>query len=372
MCNRHFASKWSFLQCNSRPFDVILLVFCTESFSTTSKPKRVCKFHSKRIIQEKNWLFHCCVHIGSQQQVPVCASPSTHTTHHVKIKTLPKRRKVFSHHPHLLSLHTLYIILPSRYRQHHSLHSIEHRSFLLQLLPMEAITGMSVALNNLLILCIWCAVYFTLATVMKVFSKTVMFHSIIHCFSASIFAGYALLRCTGGNLFTYDIYHVMLDIKDPEGIWWLHQAVLHSTGYFISDTIDIRIDHTNLKRQIFVWHHLAAICGMATMFFDSYLCLVGLWSLEIGGVVHHIKHAAHVFQFSYWPNLVAEVLYHTVYLSTRLFLLVNNTYGLYFITESKTIVLDVMCFTATYFLLYVNLLWWYQNAKKLFEPTKKE
>jgi hypothetical protein len=108
-----------------------------------------------------------------------------------------------------------------------------------------------------------------------------MFHSIIHCFSASIFAGYALFRCTNGNLLTYDIYHVMMNINDEE-VTLLHQAVLHSTGYFISDTIDILLDHTNIKRQVYVWHHLAAICGMSTMFFGSYLCLVGLWSLEIG------------------------------------------------------------------------------------------
>lgn len=89
-------------------------------------------------------------------------------------------------------------------------------------------------------------------------------------------------------------------------------------------------------------------------------------------MVHHIKHAAHVFQFSYWPNLVAEVLYHTVYLTSRLFLLVNTTYGLYFITESKTVILDILCFGAVYFLLYTNLIWWYQNAKKLLEPERKE
>jgi hypothetical protein len=166
---------------------------------------------------------------------------------------------------------------------------------------------MSLAITNLSILAVWCIIYFFLATVLKVFSRTVMFHSIIHCFSASLFAGYALFRVTNGNLLTYDIYHVMQNIHNPNDIWWLHQAVLHSTGYFISDTIDIKLDHTNIKRQVYVWHHLAAICGMATMFFDSYLCLVGLWSLEIGGVVHHIKHAAHVFEFSYWPNLVAEV-----------------------------------------------------------------
>lgn len=198
-----------------------------------------------------------------------------------------------------------------------------------------------------------------------------MFHSIVHCFSASIFAGYALFRCTDGNLVTYDMYHIMQNIENPDSIWYLQQAVLHSTGYFISDTVDILIDHTNVKRQVYVWHHLAAICGMATMHFDSYLSLVGLWALEVGGVVHHIKHAAHVFQFSYWPNLVAEALYHTVYLSTRLFLLVNNTYGLLFITESKSIILDSMCFGALYFLLYTNLLWWYQNAKKLYESPKK-
>lgn len=240
------------------------------------------------------------------------------------------------------------------------------------MVSLEAVTGMSVAMSNLSILVMWCVVYLFLATVMKVFSRTVMFHSIIHCFSASFFAGYALFRCTEGNLITYDIYHVMQNITDPEAIWWLHQAVLHSTGYFISDTIDILIDHTNVKRQVYVWHHLAAICGLAPMFFDSYLCLIGLWVLEIGGVVHHIKHAAHVFQFSYWPNLISEILYHAVYLSTRLYLLVNNTYGLYFITESHTVVLDAMCFFATYFLLYTNLIWWYQNAKKFLAPTKSE
>ena len=67
-----------------------------------------------------------------------------------------------------------------------------------------------------------------------------------------------------------------------------------------------------------------------------------------------------------------QVLYHTVYLSSRLFLLINNSYGLYCITESDSVVLDVLCFSAVYFLLYTNLIWWYQNAKKLFDPAKEE
>ena len=231
-------------------------------------------------------------------------------------------------------------------------------------------TDMSTISRNFVILIIWCLIYFFLATILKIISKTVMLHSIIHCFSASLFAGYALLRCTNGNLFTYDLYHVMQYIDDPVSIWWLHQTVLHSTGYFISDTVDILLDHTNIKRQVYVWHHLAAICGMATIFFGSYLSLIGLWALEIGGVVHHIKHAAHVYQFSFWPNLISEVLYHTVYLSSRIYLLINNTYGVYFITESQSVVIDSMCFLATYFLLYTNIIWWYQNAKKLFDKSE--
>lgn len=231
---------------------------------------------------------------------------------------------------------------------------------------------MTLIWSNLTILGVWCVVYFVLASILKVFSRTVMFHSIIHCFSASIFAAYALYRCTNGNIFTYDIYHVLQNIKDPEDVWWLHQVVLHSTGYFISDTIDILLDHTNIKRQVYVWHHLAAICGMGTMFFGSYLSLAGLWSLEIGGVVHHFKHASHVFQFSYWPNLVTEVLYHAVYLSSRLYLFVNTSYGLYYITESQTVLIDVLCFSAVYFLVYTNLTWWYQNARKLLGSSKTE
>lgn len=148
----------------------------------------------------------------------------------------------------------------------------------------------------------------------------------------------------------------------------LMMTAFHSTGYFVADTIDIFIDHTNKKRQIYVMHHLAAIFGLLTIYWESYIAVVGLWILELGGLVHHIKYAAHVFEVSRPFYIIAEALYHSVYLSSRLYLLVAVSYGAYKIHVSKNFWIDSICFSVVYFLVAQNLYWWVLNVKMLLYP----
>jgi len=119
----------------------------------------------------------------------------------------------------------------------------------------------------------------------------------------------------------------------------------------------------NTKRKDFVVHHLAALLGLCTIFFNGYMFLYGLWLLEIGGIVHHIKHASRTFQ---WPEpwfTVAEVLYHVVYVSSRVLLFTNTTNGWFFLHESNSKAMDVICFSVVYILVAQNSVWWFKNAR---------
>jgi hypothetical protein len=225
--------------------------------------------------------------------------------------------------------------------------------------------------SDLTLLLGWILFYVVLARCLKIYSDVVQLHSVFHCTVASVWTGFAILRITnGGSLLTYDLYHPMQSVNDVDKSM-LMMTAFHSAGYFIGDTIDICFDKINTKRRIYIFHHLVAVAGLLTIFWDSYICLLGLWTLEIGGIVHHIKHAAHVFKATAWMKNAAEVLYHVVYLLSRLYLLINTSYGFLCIRESKTIAIDLVCFAVVYILVAQNFIWWFQNFRKLFEENEK-
>ena len=208
----------------------------------------------------------------------------------------------------------------------------------------------------------WSAAYVGLARICKRWSKTVQLHSIFHCFAAVGLSTYAFWQVADGHIWGFDIYHTILRISDGDKEL-LRQVAYHSSGYFIGDTIDIYMDAENTKRKEFVVHHLAALLGLCTIFFNGYMFLYGLWLLEIGGIVHHIKHASRTFQ---WPQpwlAVAEGLYHVVYVSSRVLLFTNTTNGWFYLHESNSKAMDVICFTVVYVLVAQNSVWWFKNAR---------
>lgn len=111
--------------------------------------------------------------------------------------------------------------------------------------------------------------------------------------------------------------------------------------------------------------------GISTVHWDYYLCLYGIWALELGGVVHHLRHATKVYSNSYFVLIAGEVLYHLVYVLSRIFLFVNTTIGLWNFRESKMPMLDAVCFVTVYVLIIQNTIWWWTNVQKLLtEPLE--
>ena len=224
---------------------------------------------------------------------------------------------------------------------------------------------------------VWGLSYLFLARICKRWSTTVQLHSVFHCFAAVALSTYAFWHVADGAIWGFDIYHIMLRITSEQKLM-LHQVAYHSAGYFIGDTIDIYIDHTNIKRKEFVMHHLAAFAGLCTVYLDGYMFLYGLWLLEIGGIVHHIKHAARTF---HWPQpwfTIAEVLYHVVYVGSRVLLFSNTTNGWFHLHEQRILggrtaqLMDVICFLVVYVLVAQNSVWWFKNAKAAWLEMKEK
>ncbi len=214
---------------------------------------------------------------------------------------------------------------------------------------------------------LWTLFYFGLARFLKRFSRVVQLHSVVHCFTAVFLSTWAFHILSDGDAFGLDMYHTILGMRNESHKDMLKQVAYHTAGYFIADTIDILLDDEDKKRKQYILHHVAALAGLCTIFYDSYMSLYGVWLLECGGVVHHIKYASQVLQ---WPNpwsTLAEVLYHSVYVSSRLLLIINTTKGFYYLNESLTKEVDVICFVVVYILVIQNTIWWYKNARSLID-----
>ena len=212
--------------------------------------------------------------------------------------------------------------------------------------------------------------YVILARFLKIFSKTVQLHSLFHCVVSSLFAGYAIFIVCEGQLLTTNVYLRFQNVQEDHKTV-IEAVAFHSAGYFIGDTIDIYIDYENKKRRDYVLHHLAAVSGILTVYWESYIYLYGLWTLELGGIVHHIKHASHVYQWPQPYSTAAELLYHIVYVGTRAMLLFNVTQILYYIAESEHQVVDTICLVSVYILVIQNFIWWFKNLRTSVDKLEK-
>jgi len=186
-------------------------------------------------------------------------------------------------------------------------------------------------------------IYLVLARVCKLFSKTVQIHSIIHCVTAFILTSVLFIN-EKINPFSFDAIDYLTSQNNL--------IIEHSLGYFIADTIDIFLDHENIKRRVYILHHLVAIAGLLNATPDA---IYPIWALEMGGVVHHLKYAAEVHNFRPSLKFIVEILYHVVYLTTRILVFINLYY-------SNTKIINTL---VMYVLLIQNLIWWSYNLRKL-------
>ena len=209
----------------------------------------------------------------------------------------------------------------------------------------------------------WIFIYLILARILKLWSKTVQIHSIIHCVVAFLWTSYILFIRMGNNLFSTDFMEALQGITITDQ-YIILIAATHSMGYFVADTIDILIDWSNKKRRIYIPHHLVAIVGLLTVYAGSYLPIYAVWCLEIGGIVHHIKHGSDVNNFNKFYNVLTHVIYHIVYLFSRVLLAANVFKAILIIHSSENMWADMLGLIVAVVLLIQNGIWWVHNAKK--------
>ncbi len=197
----------------------------------------------------------------------------------------------------------------------------------------------------------------------KIFPTKLKIHSIIHCVSATIFNSIALFYINNINILTLNFCSYNLNAN--ENIWFqifVTIATYNSFGYFIADSLDIISDWNNVKRRVFLIHHIFAILGLFVSLSGSVLTNYAIWSLEIGGIVHHLKHASEIYNFPYFYYLIAQILYLIVYLTSRILLLINSTNCLLY---NYTTIYEKFGIFISYCLLIQNMTWFFVNLKNL-------
>jgi len=106
---------------------------------------------------------------------------------------------------------------------------------------------------------------------------------------------------------------------------------------------------------------VAAISGLSMVYYGSYMSIFPIWGLEIGGIVHHLKHASEVLDVG---TILIQMVYHVIYLSSRVLLTINVYNGFIWIRHSEHIVADLVGLTIACVLIVQNIVWWIHNVKK--------
>lgn len=187
-------------------------------------------------------------------------------------------------------------------------------------------------------------IYLVLSRIFKTFTTDIQIHSIVHCVTSFIFSTCSFI-VLGINPLSFSVYN---HFKNSE---IFDVIIYHSLGYFIADTIDILIDYKNVRRRIYLIHHVAAIIGLL---FGGYISVYPIWILEMGGIVHHLKYISEVYHFE--NDNVIQVMYHVVYLFSRVLLSIN----VYNFMSSDNLFITVIISV----LLIQNFIWWLHNLKK--------
>ena len=206
--------------------------------------------------------------------------------------------------------------------------------------------------------------YLVLARVCNFWNKKVQIHSIIHCVISFLWTTYVLFISTGYSFLNTNFRALLTNVTDRK--FMFSMIIFHSLGYFLADTVDIFIDYKNQKRRVYLLHHVVAIAGLSTIYWGSYISVYPIWSLEIGGIVHHMKHVSEVYDINIVIYLLIQGLYHVIYLMSRILLALNVYTVFTWICHSDTIGADITAIVVAIVLIIQNLLWWVHNVKKIF------
>lgn len=185
----------------------------------------------------------------------------------------------------------------------------------------------------------------------------IQFHSLIHCLNSLILSTYFFYK-NNINLFSINVIQEM-DTFDTSNDLVLFLCAQNSIGYFLIDFIDILIDsliYKNSKRNVYLVHHIFAILTLGTVYFDDKF-IFGIWCLEIGGLIHHLKHISEVFDLSVKKLFV--VIYFIIYPMSRIYFFINILTGLYRIPN---IINFINSFISS-LLIIQNLFWLIKNIK---------
>lgn len=209
----------------------------------------------------------------------------------------------------------------------------------------------------------WIILYLFLARFFKIWSRKVQIHSIIHCVFAFVWTSYVLFINLSGKLLSTDFFNILNGLNNDEKNY-VFMVIVHSLGYFIADTIDILIDSKNIKRRIYILHHIVAILGLFTVYWDSYLSIYAIWCLEVGAIVHHFKHSTEVYDFGLVAYIISNILYHVVYISSRIHMTFNTFIGFASLYKNGSNIANVVGLIVSIILLIQNFIWWGHNLKK--------
>lgn len=204
--------------------------------------------------------------------------------------------------------------------------------------------------------------YLILAQICKQYSSKIQIHSIVHCVLAIIMSSYVLFIVSNSGIITS--WNIIADVA-AIGETRIYQFVIfHSIGYFIADTIDIMTDDINLWRQVYIIHHIVAVLGLLTVFKGTYVSFYAIWTLETGGIVHHLKHVAEVYNTPVPLYIMIHMSYHIIYISTRILLTMFILSGVYNLSHTNNLVGDIIGASVGTILVVQNFVWWIKNIKK--------
>lgn len=204
--------------------------------------------------------------------------------------------------------------------------------------------------------------YLILTQICKQYSSKIQIHSIVHCVLAVIMSSYVLFVVSNSGITTS--WSVISDVAARGETHFYRFVIFHSIGYFIADTIDIIFDDVNIWRQVYIIHHVTAIIGLLTVFTGTYVSFYAIWTLETGGIVHHLKHVAEVYNTPVPLYIMIHMLYHIIYLTTRILLTMFVMTGIYNLSYTNNLVGDIIGASVGTILVIQNFIWWLKNIKK--------
>ena len=130
----------------------------------------------------------------------------------------------------------------------------------------------------------------------------IQFHSIVHCINAVLLSSY-FYYFSNISLISINVIKQMNFAYND----FIYICASNSNGYFVADSIDIFLDNKNIKRKVYIRHHIMAILGISTVYLGDNKFILAIWCLEIGGILHHIKYMSEVYSFNYFFRIFSII-----------------------------------------------------------------